>query len=183
MKDIHDTQPLLFNHIRCRSVAAGAGSVHLINGPEQPSCSSRTLILTQVHNAQPRLDNSTQWHSTTPLPQPHNQLPVWVDFHTINPPCVWLEGVYKANWGGVAMVKGHGEWGRHSCHICEQSTPAFFFFFLVNALWLLLATSCALNSYIYALLDFTTSITVLARRPSSSVQSNLSLMCNSSRNM
>ena len=33
MKDIHevkDTQPLSFNHVRCRSVAARAGSVHLI---------------------------------------------------------------------------------------------------------------------------------------------------------
>ena len=33
MKDIHevkDTQPLLFNHVRCRGVAARAGSMHLI---------------------------------------------------------------------------------------------------------------------------------------------------------
>ena len=40
MKDIHEvkeTQPLSFNHVRCRGMAARAGSVYLLNGPEAGS--------------------------------------------------------------------------------------------------------------------------------------------------
>ena len=64
MKDIHevkDNQPLSFNHVHCRGVAARAESVNTLNGPEAgqegkgkntpttaPSCSSKRFILQEI---------------------------------------------------------------------------------------------------------------------------------------
>ena len=100
MKDIHevkDNQPLSFNHVRCRGVAARAGSVHLIyrklgrkggartrpqhhhpvpqGGPFSKKFPPPEVHLKSTNNAHNR------WHS------PHNTLPAWVEqvhIHTIN---------------------------------------------------------------------------------------------------
>ena len=105
MKDIHevkDTQPLSFNHGRCRGVAARAGSVHLIYSMDRklgwkggartpttaPSCSSRMPILQEILTDHRKSTNNAistaqpgqhqKAHNDVP-PQPRNPLPAWVE--------------------------------------------------------------------------------------------------------
>ena len=118
-----DDQPLSFYHVRCRSVAARAGSVHF-NGPEgrgqdQPTTGSPQTIQHSLVNTK---RHTMMFH--------HNPLPAWVEqahLHAINntdslsssqttiPPGLvnWL-----VNRGAWQKVKGHTERGyTHSRHI------------------------------------------------------------------
>ena len=99
MKDIHEiknNQPLSFNHVRCRGLAA---SVHLVYSmdwklgwkgarPQQHHRVSKKFASPQtmpiVRWSTPK---GTQWRPTTSPPQPHNPLPVWMEqvhLHRIN---------------------------------------------------------------------------------------------------
>ena len=97
-KDIHeikDNQPLSFNHVHCRGVAARAGSVHTQwTGSwarrERPEHAHNT-ILKEAHSPRNFDRPPTGSPQTMPIvqhspdiddippPQPHNPLPAWVE--------------------------------------------------------------------------------------------------------
>ena len=99
MKDIHeveDTQPLSFNHVHCRGVAARARSVHLIytqwtgswaerEGPEH-TYNSTILFLKKAHSSR-NIDRPPEVHrkSTYSTAQPEQHQKVHNDVDDIPP--------------------------------------------------------------------------------------------------
>ena len=123
MKDIHEVKDNSFNHVRCRGVAARAGSIQwtgthnstilFLEDLQEPMKSTMSIV---QHSLDRHTKTSMAFHHT--LPEPHNPLPAWVEqihlSHTDSLPTIppgsstertGLEGLCQANKGAWLRSK------------------------------------------------------------------------------